>query len=223
MPCCHSGCFKSAQDCLTRELLLAAEHWFDLSPSQARRREASLRQTMVGNLRQAFPDRHLPDELWLNIAARLVREFAASLLLQAASQVEMPKLEHLNQQHVTKPTVSLFQPVYATYVMFEGIRYIHNLRNATEAEAREGEHLLLAPESGQIIDRVYVGSDHFGIRLVRFASSGRVLPEAGFPPGLWWTCLTKENGIQWFQALSDVSANPCPLLPRARLTMKGRA
>jgi hypothetical protein len=178
---------------------------------------------MVVNLRQAFPDRHLPDELWLDISTLLIREFATLLLLQAASQVEMPKLGDLNQQLVTKPTVSFLQPVYATYVMFEGTRYIQDLRNATEAEECEGEQLLLPPESGRTMDRVYVGSDHFGVRSVRFASSDRVLPGADFAQGLWWTCLTKDNGIQSFKTISDVSLNTCSLLTRSCLTLEIRA
>ncbi|KXX73655.1 putative tRNA sulfurtransferase [Madurella mycetomatis] len=171
--CFHATCVRiNRQVPSPKKFFAATRYLFETSAREDRQRELLLQRLMVEVLRRAFTNSHLPVELWFRVARHLVREFA---IITAQSQVRV---------HASAGAqIDLSRDVYASYAIFEGIRYLKTLRNATEAEAERGEYLLMDARRGRVVQHIYIAFDHLGIRQVQFASANRVLPGPGAIPG----------------------------------------
>lgn len=198
--CFHATCVKiNRQVPSPRKFFAATRYLFETSPREDRQRELILQRLMVEALRRAFATSHLPVELWFRIARHLVREFA---IITAQAQV---------RHHASAGVqIDLSRDVYASYAIFEGIRYLKTLRNTTEAEAERGEYLLMDARRGRAVQDIYIAFDHLGIRQVQFASPNRVLPGPAAIPGVWWRHLTSEGGISTVETETDVSTWAVP-------------
>lgn len=202
VPCYHFECFRVGQSSLSPKLLGALAYNFDPPPLGERQREMLLKHRTVEGLRRAFPLVHLPVELWFKIAEPLIRQVAVA----AVAQTELGDAQDPWQSPDDGLKIDLSRDVYASYVLFDGVRYIRALRNATEAEAAPGESLVLNPATDRVVDKVHIAFDHLGVRGVQFASADRVLPGADSVPGLWWRQLRQSDGISIIGTWSDVSA-----------------
>ena len=212
LPCYHAGCFRIARSTLSDSLVYGTAYRFEPLPSQIRQRESALLGLMLDRLRCAWPQPHLPVEVWLKITPFLLHESAAALAVEA--MMSAPELV-LARYTGLFSTLDLSQNVYASYVKFEGVRYVKLLRNATAQEAREGEYLLLDAAKHANVCHVHIAFDICGIRQVQFASSGRILPKTEPVRGLWWRRLSIPEGLsKIYHGPSGVSNQiPEPLLP----------
>jgi len=160
-----------------------------------------LQHQAAAQLGRAFPQPHLPTELWLKIADLLTSLSAAAGVAQITLQ-DAPGPSKL-ARYLTM--LDLSQDVYASYVRFEGVRYIKTLRNTNKTQAAAGEYRLLDASKGRSIHKVYVAFDHLGVRQVQFACPNRVLPGPDTVPGLWWKQLCRGKGIPSLCINTDVS------------------
>jgi len=219
VPCYHIACFHVAQAALSPELFVALAYQFQPTRLDSRRREVYLQHQAAGQLGQAFAKPHLPTELWLKIAALLVSVSAAA----GVAQIKLKDAPSPSKPASSLSMLDLSRDVYASYVQFEGVRYIKALRNRRRAQAAAREYLILDAAKARTIHKVYVAFDHLGVRQVQFACPNRVLPGSGSVPGLWWKHLSREEGISRLWIKTDVSTSTSILGPVYVLTMHSRA
>ena len=96
-------------------------------------------------------------------------------------------------------------PMWARYVMFDGVAYVAELSNL---RFPKGVTAVPVPRTSKI-DTLYVAQDHLGIRRVMFGSSEEA-PRASPEPGLWWWTSSFQQPGQ-LHSHSDVrTATPHP-------------
>lgn len=100
--------------------------------------------------------------------------------------------------------VDLSRDVYAQYVRIEGVLYVRSLYNSSSSEDKSGEVQVFKPCQGRVVRSIYIRYDHLGIRDICFA-----LPKDDLLNnpvcGIWWTELSREDGILQVAAKTDVS------------------
>jgi hypothetical protein len=179
------------------ELLSVTNHDFESLALECRRREAFFQPLIIDKLRDVFAPVHLPTEIWIKIAAHLVRECA---VVTAQTQVQKYKDKALDCE------IDLSKDVYASYVLFDGVRYIQSLRNITKAEAEEGEYRILDASKAGTVDKMYTAFDHLGIRELQFAAPNRVLAGPDSILGVWWRHVSMD-GTTELNIEADVSTS----------------
>lgn len=94
-------------------------------------------------------------------------------------------------------------PLWARYIVFEGVSYIAVLSNKRPRiqEQEEQQIRKIKPPQGPV-DLIYVAHDHLGIREIRFANS-KEESTIKTMPGLWWRTLPLLEHTQ-LQATTDV-------------------
>lgn len=151
---CYRGCpLLAAWD---RPLLRATGYDYPPSPAEERRRADHLADQLATRLQLLYPGRQprhfpsgigpaaaagagvargLPKEVWLIVAGLLLRWYAP---LHSWNQVARAAVE-------PAPEIDLRLPVYASYVKFDGRRYVRSLYNgaADELEPAQGRFRVL--------------------------------------------------------------------------------
>lgn len=104
--------------------------------------------------------------------------------------------------------IDITRNVYATYVSFEGISYLHFLENSTHGGDFENRCISIGGQ-GKLTRTIYVAYDHIGIRNIYFE-----LPKLeDVPPsflsgcGVWWKQKTRHNGLERLIAHFDVRSS----------------
>jgi hypothetical protein len=141
-------------------------------------------------------------ELWMMIAAYLVRECA---LVSAQEQVEEQAKNCALRQDSTCSVIDISLYVFASYSIFDGVRYVKQLRCSGVCKAENGEQLLLDPQKSSAVSNIHIAKDHLGVRNVTFTSPNDV-PSIKQVPGVWWTRISRVEGASEIMTRSDVSS-----------------
>ncbi len=153
---------------------------------------------MAGAKRLCFPST-LPDEIWLSVVSYLPpRELLTSLVASNTTA------EQVASKRSQDSAVSLSQDIYASYVVFDGVRYIREIRNASKETARDDEVLLLAASEADRTQSVLVAVNHFGVREVVFNPTADTAKGIDTTPEVWWRRIAIAGPETKLEAKSDV-------------------
>ncbi|KAL8282738.1 hypothetical protein RB597_010128 [Gaeumannomyces tritici] len=193
LPCFHDECYGFRPLPITSKFLDATEHRFGPPLRERSRRRGYIQHTFANKLKLG-PLKQLPMETCDMVAGYLVRECAIVTSQELA----------LSDNSIDS-LVELSRDIYARYVSIEGIPYIQALYNASPSEASpsESEGLrVFKARRGCVVRSIYVKYDHLGIRGVHF-DLPRDGPLYSSACGVWWTELSRRNGILCFTAKTD--------------------
>ncbi|VUC27985.1 unnamed protein product [Clonostachys rosea] len=167
------------------------------------RRHVLFREEIIDLLRQIYPS--LPWELGAQITKYCIHEYAVAHILS----------------RLGKDASRTFNPqnnVWAKYVNFEGVRYIHSLFNEDDEEFDKTgkKELVFDAGRGQLVDAIFINRTSLGIQDIIFGNSSE-RPLVSQQPGVWWkimhfqhgaTLRTDMDGIKLREIMSDSDERP---------------
>ncbi|KAK1955939.1 hypothetical protein LY78DRAFT_621316 [Colletotrichum sublineola] len=173
---CHIDCNNIVSPETFSEIHEVTAPDFEPSTIANKQRLRWLRSWLASILRTATQYR-LPLEICSDIASRaLEHEYERRLAVWYIDGIRGEVKSRVSR-------VALAKKIYARTVDFEGVRYIARLTNTTAADGRD--ILVFDPTSRTPADRLYVASDHLGIRQLLFTNSsgGCAIKQE---PDVWW-------------------------------------
>jgi hypothetical protein len=178
--CLHSHCRPLLLFNLTPTFFAATNHGYTPSNADERQRRQRLQVAQAKTLCESSLGPALPPELWHMVAAHMTQEYAIVAAQERARA--FPKMRDHD--------LDLRQPVYASYVKFEGNVYLGDLHNdALDTVAGTRTVRLLPGALGPTEMDLYIAQDYLGIRHAVF-----IPPEKreawcrnqALVPGAWW-------------------------------------
>lgn len=182
---CHGGCLEAIAPSRIPEVLQRAACTFVPSKVVRKRRE----NWLISKTAQVVSTsvKWLPPEVSIDIA----RQCSSALALSHAESLAESVASMAARR---KPMVMAMvkYPIWARYVMFDGVAYIAELLNLRFPKGVMAVPVSRTSETGTSeIDTLYVAQDHLGIRRVMLGNSEKA-PQVSPEPGLWWWA-------SWFQ------------------------
>ncbi|KAM0268702.1 hypothetical protein ACHAQH_009925 [Verticillium albo-atrum] len=190
----HAACYERFATLINPDFLAqVACDYFAFAPTleEDRRRFQYVKDSLACNLHDSdlFDDLPrpliLPHEPWCAISSHLVRDATA---LQALEHVHRP----LTYEAPGQTTLDLRQPIYASFIKIDGLRYIGRLTHTSSADAEGKTYLLLASVPENMLRRklMLVAHDHRGLRMLVIISKNKFdawCKTAPTMPGAWWS------------------------------------
>ncbi|RMJ07717.1 hypothetical protein CDV36_012681 [Fusarium kuroshium] len=171
---CHGECLEAIAPSRIPEVLQRAAYTFVPSKVVRKRRE----NWLISKTAQVVSTsvKWLPPEVSVNIA----RECSSALALSHAESLA-ESVASLAARRKPMSMAMVKYPMWARYVMFDGVAYVAELSNL-----RFPKGVTAVPVSRTSkIDTLYVAQDHLGIRRVMLGNSEDA-PQVSPEPGLWW-------------------------------------
>ncbi|KAI1479326.1 hypothetical protein F4774DRAFT_425973 [Daldinia eschscholtzii] len=202
IPGFHASCYRFNTQIVSDVFLRYTQFKYEppLAGEIDRQRHKRLTGLLASNLmRQQWP-KYIPSELWHMIAQHLVRECA---IVTAQMQIFSP--------FVRGSVVKRTRDVYAHYTSVEGIAYLSSISNQDVSLGRRGK-LLFKGHEGHLFRKIYIASDHFGIRDVLFTRDGYHSKSTDMHHAntyvtnvhrKWWRCVSLKNGVAWIVYKTD--------------------
>lgn len=193
--CFHYDCYSFRLFQITSTFLAATEYQFSPPIAEGSQRRRRIQHALATKLKFGFLKR-LPEEICHMVAGSLVRECAIVNLQALAASTD--SLISPSQ------TVDLSQDIYAQYIHIEGIRYIQALSNIPSIKVK-GRVQVFKTQRGRVVRNIYIRYDHLGIRGIWFTRPKNALLHSLDTSGIWWTELSRKDGILQVTTNTDVS------------------
>lgn len=206
----HSSCVKFKRFIITDGFLAVTTPSIGLSELEERQRLKRIQHLLAPKISNLLSAK-LPLEVMTMISSYLVRE---SAMITANHQSMFSQSSDI--------TVDLSKDVYASYSVFDGVRYVKSLRNLDTDQGGEYRRVLNVKEKSTV-GKIRICEDHLGIRFVQFlppnGSSSKVPVMKG-----WWRDISPSRGpgdttqvkFSTIRVESDVSIS---LVQVSRLTL----
>lgn len=174
---CHITCGDSVPELLRTSFLKALAYQYEPSPADTTKRIRWIYSQWASTTILRYTKPHLPQELCLEIARHLLQgpilhRYAATL---ACTLVK--GMEYRDSQ------ISITAGIWASFTVFEGVRYISSLSNTCDKYHTER---LSTPFPSQSIDIIYIAENYLGVIQVLFGNSTLQIPSVERRQGLWW-------------------------------------
>ncbi|KAK1451023.1 hypothetical protein CCUS01_11199 [Colletotrichum cuscutae] len=172
---CHLDCYSSISIETFSQIYEVTAPDFESSHTANCQRSRWLRSWLVSIIRRATHSR-LPLEVCSDVAVRALDQQTSRRMAVWYAERKCGEFARNVSQ------VALSKKIYVRYAYFEGTRYIARLTNAA---TNNRDILVFDPLSQTPAARLYVSSDHLGIRQLLFVNSSSK-PAIIQEPDVWW-------------------------------------